>query len=124
MSAARIIQPPQLAPTPWRCLPRGGGHGRIGLALTPAVYDANGRSIATLMRPNDVITAELMTMAPEALAHLVALVFQMCRLDPEFCRDNGTPIATSDDLAEALADALALIAHAKDLGVLPKEPQS
>lgn len=115
MTAAKKITPPPLPPRPWRCLPSLTGEAFPG--SQPAVFDADGRYVALLLRPDDLMTAELIALAPETLAHLVALTSVMCRLNPAHCHRHGLSPATLEETAEALDDAIALINHAQDLGI-------
>lgn len=59
---------------------------------------------------------ELLALAPEAMRELATLVHAVCSLDPTYCAQNGIA-PDANLLAEALSDAIALINHARDVGV-------
>lgn len=108
-----------LPATPWYCSHTPAGQD--GDALS-SVHQAGGRLIA-IVQPGPAATGELLTLAPDMLTHLVALVSAICRIDPEYCADTQQPLATSDDLVAALDDAITLIRHARELGIPIPEVQ-
>lgn len=82
----------------------------------PIVADFDGRVICAV-RGDDPGLAALLSLAPEFLRELGALVHVLQRYDPRYCATHSLPPPTPEELAEALCDAVTLLAHARDLGV-------
>lgn len=113
----------KIPPTPWSCAHALPAIPALG-ATVSAINSADGKLVA-IIQPGSGAAGELIALAPDLFAHLFELVTSVCRLDPDYCRDNNLPPVTQDDLAEAIADATTLILYARELGVtMPLEPQS
>jgi len=76
--------------------------------------------VVCVVRAQTPALAALLSLAPEMLRDLVDLVDVLRRFDDAYCRRHGLPAVTSDDLTAALADCLALLHYAHDVG-LPLE---
>lgn len=94
---------------PWLIDQRKGGNA-------PLICDADGRVIC-LVRAGDAELVALLSLAPEMLRDLAALVHVLCRYDPEYCARHRVTSPSPEELAEALSDAIALVNHARDQGI-------
>ena len=86
------------------------------LGRAPIVADFDGRVICAVRGDDPGLTA-LLSLAPELLRDMAALVHVLQRYDARYCATHGLPAPEPVELAEALSDAIALLAHARDLGV-------
>ena len=84
--------------------------------MAPVVVDAD-RHFVCMVRPgNDALTA-LMTLAPEVLNTLADLMEVLRRFDDGYCAHHGLPPASPAEMTGALSDAIALLHHARELGI-------
>lgn len=82
----------------------------------PLICDADGRVIC-LVRAGDDELAALLSLAPEMLRELAALVHVLSRYDIAYCARHRVTPPSPAELAEALSDAVALVNHARDQGI-------
>lgn len=105
---------PHLAPiatpfnTPWQI-----DHERD---MAPVLVDFDHRFVC-MLRPDDAALAALLLLAPDLLDELAGLVAVLRRFDDEYCRRHGLPPVAADELTAAIADCLALLHHARELGI-------
>ena len=80
------------------------------------IYDADGR-VVCLVRAGDDELAALLSLAPEMLRELAALLHVLSRYDIEYCARHRVTPPSPAELAEVISDAVALVNHARDQGI-------
>lgn len=105
---------PRLAPvstpfnTPWQI-----DHERD---MAPMLFDFDHRFVC-MLRPDDAALAALLLLAPDLLDELACLIAVLRRFDDGYCARHRLPAVAADELTAAIADCLALLHHARELGI-------
>ncbi len=103
-----------LPPLPWHC----NHHEICGLprdAAVPSVHDADG-ALVVIVQPGLHAVGDLFALAPELLRELAGLMRAVLQLDPAYCRTHGLH-HDPDALRIAASEAVAILAHAKQIGL-------
>lgn len=103
-----------LPPLPWHC----NHHAISGLPaddVVPSVHDADG-GLVVIVQPGLHAVGDLFALAPELLRELGGLMRAVLQLDPAYCRTHGLH-HDPDALRIAASEAVAVLAHAKQIGL-------